>query len=40
MIEAKFEPNGLRRVQVSWIDTIMHVKTQPEIDLCEPSKAF
>ncbi|HEV7504561.1 MAG TPA: hypothetical protein VGS07_06605 [Thermoanaerobaculia bacterium] len=36
MIEAKFDPNGLRRVQVTWIDTIMHVKSLPKKDLCEP----
>ena len=34
MIEMKLEKNGLGSVQVSWIDTIMHVRKFPERDLC------
>jgi hypothetical protein len=34
-IEAEFESNALRRVKVTWIDTIMHVKSLPTRDLCE-----
>ena len=36
MIELGFESNRLRRAQVSWIDTIMHVTSLPEVNLCEP----
>src|SRR5258706_138688 len=33
-IAMKVEANGLRRIQVSWIGTIMHVQFLRELDLC------
>lgn len=35
-ISMKLEPDGLKRIQVSWQDTIMHVQVLPEMNLCSP----
>lgn len=34
MIEASFAADGLRDARVSWVDTIMHIKSLPTRDLC------
>lgn len=34
-----FDGVGLRSVQVTWVDTIMHVQESPRVDLCGPPAA-
>jgi len=36
-IKMKLEELGLRKYEISWIDTIMHVAFLPEVDLCTGS---
>lgn len=33
-IKMKLEEFGLRKYQISWVDTIMHVAFLPEVELC------